>query len=81
MTLLPHTSKAANLYIAGLRYDGQPITLVGAGLGFWEQQRTEQDRGGPGDAYLPDLLPSMRDRAQLVARVIELSKLKESPTD
>lgn len=58
-----------NLYLPGLAPDGSPRTLVALD-GFWQGQNSDQRRGGPGDAYLPELHDWLSDRLGLSAVVI-----------
>lgn len=57
-----------NLYLPGTASDGTPRTLV-AIPGYWASQSSDQSRGGPGDAYLPDLQKAGMDRMGLSAIV------------
>lgn len=62
MSPSPHADQIANLYLPGLTPSGAPRTLVDASLGYWDQQASDQRRGGRGDAFLPELLDLMARR-------------------
>lgn len=49
-----------NLYLPGLQPNGMPVTLVDL-PGYWNKQRSEQARGGSGDAYIDEMARCVND--------------------
>lgn len=58
-----------NLYIPGVKTDGTPRMLIALDS-YWKQHSTNQSRGEPGDAYLPELQGAFVDRNGISALIL-----------
>ncbi len=68
-------NRAKNLFVGGTNPDdGHPICLIDLPhLDFWGKQANDHLRGSPGDAYLPELLGALHDRAE-IATLVQLDQ-------
>ena len=63
-----------NLYLPGVLPDGTPRTLVDI-PGYWGRTRSDQHRGGPGEAYEVDLSRTLREAHGGMSALVMLDRI------